>query len=125
MEHILTDDILLENIWQVSSSSAPSMLIYFHFHFHFFSFSDLTSGVGTLNGLVGALILGGQSFITPANADYISLPSFGDCQIQLCADSHYGDDNPIQWAQPYLLLTLVFYLCIQFFIPTISYYRLT
>ena len=117
MACILTNDILLENRRQVSSSSAPSTLIYFHSHFHFFSFSDLTGGVAGLNGLVRALILGSQSFITPANANYIPLHSFGDCQIKLCTNSHYGNDNPIQCTQPYLLLTLVSYLCIWFSSP--------
>ena len=36
-----------------------------------------------------------------ANTDYIPLPFF-DCQIKLHADSHYGDDDPTQWAQPYI-----------------------
>src|ERR1700678_1512683 len=29
-------------------------------------------------------------------------PPFGDCHVQLRADSRYGDDNPTQWAQPYV-----------------------
>ena len=34
--------------------------------------------------------------------DYIPLPPFDDHLVKLHADSHYGDDNPTQWAQPYL-----------------------
>src|SRR5271169_2912067 len=52
--------------------------------------------------MVSAVVLGGQSFITSANADYIPLPPFGDCHVKLRTDSCYGDDDPIQWPQPYL-----------------------
>ena len=60
-------------------------------------------GIQALDGLVSAIILDGQSYITSANADYIPLPPFGDCHIQLRADLHYGNDDPTQWAQPYNL----------------------
>jgi hypothetical protein len=46
--------------------------------------------------------LNGKSFITSANADYIPLPPFGNCHIKLHADTCYGDDDPTQWAQPYI-----------------------
>jgi hypothetical protein len=36
------------------------------------------------------------------NTDYIPLPPFGNCHIKLRADTRYGDDNPTQWAQPYI-----------------------
>ena len=60
-------------------------------------------GIQALDGLVSAVILDGQSYITSANADYIPLPPFGNRHIQLRADSRYGDDDPTQWAQPYNL----------------------
>ena len=34
--------------------------------------------------------------------DYSPLPPFGDRQLKLHTDSHYGCDDPIQWAQPYI-----------------------
>jgi hypothetical protein len=46
--------------------------------------------------------LDGKSFITSANADDIHLPPFSNCHITLHADTCYGDDNPTQWAQPYV-----------------------
>jgi hypothetical protein len=59
-------------------------------------------GVQALDGIVGAVVLEGRSFITSANADYIPLPPFDERNIKLRADSRYGDDDPLQWAQPYL-----------------------
>ena len=32
----------------------------------------------------------------------IFLPPFGDHQVKLRTDSRYGDDDPTQWAQPYV-----------------------
>jgi hypothetical protein len=61
-----------------------------------------TGGIHSLDGLVGAVVLDGKSFITSANADYIPLPPFGDRHVRLRADSRYGDDDPTQWAQPYI-----------------------
>ena len=60
-----------------------------------------TGGVRALDGLVGAVIFDGKSFITSANAEYIPLPPFGDRHVKLRADSRYGDDDPVQWPQPY------------------------
>jgi hypothetical protein len=37
-----------------------------------------------------------------ANADYIPLSPFGNHHVKLRADTHYGDDDPTQWAQPYI-----------------------
>ena len=61
-----------------------------------------TGGVQALDGVLGAVILDGQFFITTANAEYIPLPPFGEREVKLRADSRYGDDDPIQWAQPYI-----------------------
>lgn len=61
-----------------------------------------TGGIQALDGLVGAVIFDGKFFITSANANYIPLPPFGDRDVKLRADSRYGDDDPIQWAQPYI-----------------------
>ena len=47
------------------------------------------------------VIFDSQSFITSANADYIPLPPFGDCQVKLRANSRYGGNDPTQWPQPY------------------------
>jgi hypothetical protein len=71
----------------------------------FFLYLDVqvsTGGIRALDGVVGAVILDGQSFITSANADYIPLPIFGERQVKLRADSRYGDDDPTQWPQPYV-----------------------
>ena len=61
-----------------------------------------TGGLQSLDGLIGAVILDRKSFITSANTDYIPLPPFGDHHVKLCANTHYGDDDPTQWAQPYI-----------------------
>ena len=37
-----------------------------------------------------------------ANANYIPYPPFGNHQISLQANSHYGDNDHVQWPQPYL-----------------------
>lgn len=81
MERILTNDMLLENTRSVAQY--------------------IPSGIQALDGIVGAVILEGRSFITSANADYIPLPPFEDRHIKLRADTRYGDDDPIQWPQPY------------------------
>ena len=93
MAGILTNDMLLENMRSVVQFT-PSMLL-FIFVFYF-DVQVSTGGIQALDGIVRAVILNGDFFITSANADYIPLPPFGDRQVQLCADSHYGDDNPIQ-----------------------------
>ena len=97
MEHILTDEMLLQNTRSVAQF-APSMLISLSICL------DVHVSIGDvrpLDGLVGAVILGGKYFITSANANYIPLPPFGDHQVKLHADSRYGDDDPTQWPQPY------------------------
>ena len=50
--------------------------------------------VRAIDGLVRAVILNGQSYITLANMYYIPLPPFGKCHVQLHADSCYSDDDP-------------------------------
>jgi hypothetical protein len=97
MERILTNEMLLQNT-RLVAQFAPSMLIRLSVCL------DVHVSIGDvrpLDGIVGAVILGGKSFITSANADYIPLPPFGDRQVKLRADSRYGDDDPTQWAQPY------------------------
>ncbi len=101
MESILTNDMLLKNTRSVSRFG-PSMLT-----FSVYFYLDVqvsTGGIKALDGIVGAITLNGQFFITSANADYIPLPPFDDRQVKLRADSRYGDDDPIQWAQPYFPL---------------------
>ena len=68
-----------------------------------YNFEVLAAGnIGLLNGLFGAIILGRKLLITTDNADYIPLPPFGDHEVKLWADSCYGNNDPIQWPQPYL-----------------------
>ena len=62
-----------------------------------------TGGIQALDGKVGAVIFGGNFFITSANTDYIPLPPFGNHEVKLRADSLYGDNDPMQWAQPYII----------------------
>ena len=97
MDQILTNEMLVENtIW-----IAPGM--YLPLYSIDYSFEVLAAGnIGPLDGLFGAIILGGKSFITTVNADYIPLPPFGNHEVKLQADSCYGDDDPVQWPQPYL-----------------------
>jgi hypothetical protein len=100
MQHILTNDKLLENTRSVARF-APSMLTFLYIFY--FDVQDSIGGVKALDGIIGAVILEGQSYITSANADYIPLPPFNERNIKLRADSRYGDDDPVQWAQPYYL----------------------
>ena len=97
MEHILTIDMLLENT-QLVACFNPSMSTLFIYFLSQCLIS--TGGLWSLDDLIGAVILDGKSFITLANADYIPLPPFGNHHVKLHADTCYGDDNPIQWAQP-------------------------
>ena len=56
-----------------------------------------------LDGEVGALILQAKFFVTSANQPYIPNPPLGDQrQVQLRANSLYGNDDPILWPQPYM-----------------------
>ena len=99
MERILTDDMLLENTREVAGF-LPSMFTLLSVIFYL-DIEVSTGGIQALDGIYGAVILDGNSFITTANAEYIPLPPFGDRQVKLRADSRYGDDDPIQWPQPY------------------------
>jgi hypothetical protein len=99
MEHILTNDMLLENTRSVAHFNPSMLTSFFIFYLHV---QISTGGIQALDGLVGAVVLDGKSFITSANADYIPLPPFGDRHLKLRADSRYGDDDPTQWAQPYV-----------------------
>ena len=77
--------------------------MYLPSYFIDYYFEVLAAGnIGPLDGLFRAVILGEKSSITMANVDYISLPPFGNCEVKLQADSSYGDNDPIQWPQPYL-----------------------
>ena len=97
MDQILTNEMLMENtVWATPGMYLPS-------YFIDYNFEVLAAGnIGPFNGLFKAIILGKKSFITMANTDYIPLPPFGDCEVKLWADSHYGDDDPVKWPQPYL-----------------------
>ena len=95
MPQILTNDMLLENTQSVAHFG-PSML-YSELFYH--NLPPFPGGVQAFDGVLGAVILESQSYITTAN--YIPLPPFGN-HVKLHADSHYGDDDPTQWPQPYL-----------------------
>ena len=97
MDQILTNEMLMENtVWATPGMYLPS---YFIDH----NFEVLAAGnIGPLNGLFRAIILGGKPFITMANVDYIPFPPFGYHEVKLWADSWDGDNDPIQWPQPYL-----------------------
>ena len=97
MDQILSNKMLVGNaVW-----IAPGMYLTSYFIDH--NSEVLAAGnIGPLNGLFGAIILGRKSFITMANADFIPLPPFDDCEVKLQADSCYGDDDSVQWPQPYL-----------------------
>ena len=91
--------MLLENT-QLVACFNPSM-----FTLSIYSISQClisTGSLQSLDGLFGAVILDGKLFITLANKDYIPLPPFSDCHIKLHAITCYGDDDPTQWAQPYI-----------------------
>ena len=79
-----------------------SMLILSSYFYLDVQVSTPTGGIQAIDGIVRAVILDSQYFITSANVHYIPLPPFFNCQVKLCADSHYGDDDPTQWAQPYI-----------------------
>ena len=98
MATILTNEMLLKNT-RLDAGYNPSMLTFIRIFYLDVQFS--TDRIQALDGLLGAVILDGQNFITTANADYIPLPPFFDREIKLRADSRYGDDDPTQWAQPY------------------------
>jgi hypothetical protein len=64
-----------------------------------------TAAIGPLDGKVGAVIMDGEYFITLANQQCIFAPPHGDQhKVQLHADSRYGDNDPVLWPQPYMLL---------------------
>jgi hypothetical protein len=97
MEHILTNEMLLANtrsVAQFAPCTLTRVSVCLDVHVSI-------GNVGPLDGVRGAVILDGKSYITTANADYIPLPPFGDRQLKLRADSRYGDDDPMQWPQPY------------------------
>jgi hypothetical protein len=101
MAAILTNEMLLKNT-RSDAGYIPSMLTFIRNFYLDVQVS--TGGAQALDGLFGAVILDSKFFITTPNADYIPLPPFEDRQVKLRADSRYGDDDPIQWAQPYIAL---------------------
>lgn len=84
-------------ISRASCSKYVNLNMFFHLDIQF-----LIGGIRAIDGLFGAVILDGQSYITTPNADYIPLPPFGIRHVKLRADSRYGDDDPTQWPQPYI-----------------------
>ena len=53
---------------------------------------------------VGTVVGNGEWFITSPNMHFISLPPFGcSCNMHIHTNFQYGKDNPLQWAQPYLV----------------------
>ena len=109
MAHILTNEMLLENTISVSQF-IPSMLISF-MYFFYLDF-QVSTDIQAIDGLIGAVILNSQSYITSANMDYIPLPPFGKHQVQLCADSRYSDDDdPLNGPNHTLLITAIWLPC--------------
>ena len=84
------------------SCANRSKYVDFIYAFFYLDVQVSTGGIQAFDGILGAVILNSESFITTANADYIPLPPFGEHHIKLRADSRYGDNDPTQWAQPYL-----------------------
>ena len=59
--------------------------------------------VGPLDGLVGTLTADGRHIVTSPNAAVVYEPPLGaDCKIFMRMNLRYGDDNPLQWPQPYM-----------------------
>jgi hypothetical protein len=61
----------------------------------------LTGQIGAMDGKVGALLFGGEYFVTTPNQTFIPEPPAGDRKVVMRADSLYADDDPILWPQPY------------------------
>lgn len=62
----------------------------------------LTAKLGPFDGRVGGVIEDGKYFITSPNQTFIPLPPLGpDRPLKLRTDCRYGDDDPIQWPQPF------------------------
>jgi len=54
---------------------------------------------------VGAVVGNGQWFVTSPNMEFIPQPALGCTRnICICADFRYGEDNLLQWPQPYFAL---------------------
>jgi hypothetical protein len=52
---------------------------------------------------VGAVVRNGKWFVTSLNMEFVPQPPLGHTQnMHICADFQYGDDNPLQWPQPYV-----------------------
>ena len=55
------------------------------------------------NGLVGAVICDGEYIVTSPNANTIFNPPLGgDCSLFLRTNLRFGDDDPLQWPQPWV-----------------------
>ena len=55
------------------------------------------------NGQVGAVVGDGEWFVTSPNMDFVPQPPLGGTHsMHICANYRYGEDNPLQWPQPYL-----------------------
>jgi hypothetical protein len=53
------------------------------------------------DGKVGALLFGGEYFVTTPNQLFVPEPPLGDRKVVMRADSLYADDDPVLWPQPY------------------------
>ena len=61
----------------------------------------LTGLIGATDGRVGALLFGGEYFVTTPNRPFIPEPPVGDRKVVMRADSLYADDDPTLWPQPF------------------------
>ena len=57
--------------------------------------------VNHTEGQVGAVVWGGTHFVTSPNMDVIYYPP-RNAQMTFKQNMRYGDDNPLQWPQPFL-----------------------
>jgi hypothetical protein len=74
----------------------------------------LISGLEPLtafDGMVGAVIDEGRHFITSPRTNYIYMPPLGTRTVTLRKDFRYGEDDFIQWPQPYSVASCHF-MCI-------------
>jgi hypothetical protein len=55
------------------------------------------------DGLVGAVVCDGQYIVTSPNTDVIFVPALGgDHSLFLRTSLRFGDDDPLQWPQPWV-----------------------
>ena len=79
------------------------MFFFFHFNYRKSVLTpSLSQAIHSFDGLAGSVVHNGHFIVTSPNRRFICHPPLGgDRSVFLRTNLRYGDDDPVQWPQPY------------------------